>query len=264
VTVAAVRTLRHALEALGQSLLHFVEQTGGVVLLAGEVGFWAIRPRYRLRLFLQQMEFVGVGSLFIVLLTGTFTGMVFSLETVQAFARFNAESLVGGAVSLAVTRELAPVLTAMMVTARAGSAMAAELGTMRVTEQVDALYTMAVNPVQYLVVPRVAASILMVPMLTAISDLLGVTGAYFVAVSLMGVDSGSFIQNVEWYLDPSDIFVGLAKAAVFGFLLAIISCHQGFYAQGGARGVGLATTRAVVFSSVSIFVADYILTELLL
>jgi phospholipid/cholesterol/gamma-HCH transport system permease protein len=213
-------------------------------------------------LFLQQMEFVGVGSLFIVLLTGTFTGMVFSLETVQAFGRFNAESLVGGAVALAVTRELAPVLTAMMVTARAGSAMAAELGTMRVTEQIDALYTMAVNPVQYLVVPRVAASILMVPMLTAVSDLLGIGGAYFVAVNLMGVDSGSFIQNVEWYVDPIDIFSGLGKASVFGFLLAIISCHQGLHASGGAKGVGLATTRAVVFSSVSIFVADYILTEL--
>jgi phospholipid/cholesterol/gamma-HCH transport system permease protein len=259
----AVRALRNAFEALGNLLLSFVEQVGGAVILAGEVGSWLVRPPYRASLFFQQMEFVGVGSLFIVLLTGTFTGMVFSLETVTGFSRFNAESLVGGAVALAVTRELAPVLAALMVTARSGSAMAAELGTMRVTEQIDALYTMAVNPVQYLIVPRVVACTLMVPVLAMVFNVVGIYGAYLVAVTLMGVDEGAFLQNVEWYLDPYDIYYGLIKASAFGFILSLISCFKGFYAEGGAKGVGQATTRAVVLSSVSIFVADYILTEIL-
>jgi phospholipid/cholesterol/gamma-HCH transport system permease protein len=259
----AVRALRRAVEGVGRLLLSFTEQAGATVLLAFEAIFWTLRRPFRLRLFLQQMEFVGVGSLFIVLLTGTFTGMVFSLQTVVGFSRFNAEELVGGAVSLAVTRELAPVLSALMVTARAGSAMAAELGTMRVTEQIDALYTMAVNPVQYLVVPRLLACTVMVPVLTLIFDVVGIYGGFLVAVNIMGVDEGAFIQNVERYLDPYDILSGVYKAAAFGFILATISTHQGFYASGGAKGVGTATTRAVVLSSVSIFVADYILTEMM-
>jgi phospholipid/cholesterol/gamma-HCH transport system permease protein len=254
-------SIKAPFEGIGRLLFTFVEQVGGAVLLALEAAMWMIRPPYRVTLFFQQLEFVGVGSIFIILLTGTFTGMVFSLETTQAFARFGADSLVGGAVGLALTRELSPVLAALMVTARAGSAMAAELGTMRVTEQIDALYTMAVNPVQYLVVPRIAASTIMVPVLTMIFNVLGIYGAYLVAVKLLGVDEGSFIQNVQFYVDPHDIYSGLAKAAVFGFLLALISCYRGFFVTGGAKGVGIATTRAVVLSSVAIFVADYVLTE---
>jgi phospholipid/cholesterol/gamma-HCH transport system permease protein len=257
------KKVRAALEGVGQLLLSFVDQVGGAVSLAVEAAFWTFRRPYRVSLFFQQLDFVGVGSLFIVLLTGTFTGMVFSLETTQAFARFSADSLVGGAVGLALTRELSPVLAALMVTARAGSAMAAELGTMRVTEQIDALYTMAVNPIQYLIVPRIVAATIMVPILTMIFNILGIFGAYLVAVQLLGVDEGGFIQAVLFYVDPRDIFSGLTKAAVFGYILALISCFKGFHVTGGAKGVGLATTRAVVLSSVAIFVADYILTEMM-
>jgi len=248
-------------EAIGSKILSFIEQAGGMVMLAMSTFAWMFRLPLRLGLWFHQMNFVGVGSLFIVMLTGTFTGMVFALQTVSAFARFNAESLVGGAVALALTREMAPVLASMMVTARAGSAMAAELGTMKVTEQVDALVTMAVNPVQYLVVPRVIASTLMLPLLTVLFDFVGMLGAYAVAVYLMGVDEGAFVQNIEKYLQVSDIMTGIVKAGVFGFILSIISCYKGINTSGGARGVGEATTMAVVMSSVSIFIADYILTE---
>lgn len=259
--LAMLRPLGGFFEGIGRHMLAFVEQAGGMVILAADALWWSMRPPYRVSLVVHQMQFVGVGSFFIVLLTGTFTGMVFSLQTVNGFARFNAESLVGGAVALALTREMAPVLAAMMTTARAASAMAAELGTMRVTEQIDALTTMAVNPVQYLVVPRIFASTLMVPMLTILFDAVGMLGAYAVAVHIMGVDEGAFIQNVQKYLEPSDILSGLVKAGVFGFLLALIACYKGYNTTGGAKGVGQATTRAVVLSSVSIFVADYILTE---
>ena len=252
---------KHFFEAIGAKILGFIEHAGGMVMLAVNALAWLFRRPLRLGLWFHQMNFVGVGSFFIVMLTGTFTGMVFALQTVSGFARFNAESLVGGAVALALTREMAPVLASMMVTARAGSAMAAELGTMKVTEQIDALVTMAVNPVQYLVVPRVIATTLMLPLLTILFDFVGMLGAYGVAVYLMGVDEGTFVQNIEKYVQVSDIMTGLVKAGVFGFILSIISCYKGIHTSGGARGVGQATTMAVVMSSVSIFVADYILTE---
>lgn len=257
----SLRPLTGFFEAIGNKMLGFVEHAGGVMMMAGETLRWLVSPPFRFGLWLQQMNFVGVGSLFIVMLTGTFTGMVFALQTVNGFARFNAEALVGSAVALSLTREMAPVLASMMVTARAGSAMAAELGTMRVTEQIDALTTMAVNPVQYLVVPRVVASTLMVPLLTVAFDFVGMMGAYAIAVLLMGVDEGAFIQNIEKFLQPSDIMTGLVKAAVFGFILSVVSCYKGYHTSGGAKGVGQATTMAVVLSSVSIFVADYVLTE---
>lgn len=250
-------------EYIGHQVIHFVETLGGIAMLSLDVLRWLLRRPYRFVLFLQQMQFVGVGSFFIVMLTGLFTGMVFALQTVSGFSRFNAESLVGGAVALALTREMAPVMAAMMTTARAGSAMAAELGTMRVTEQIDALVTMAVNPVHYLVVPRVIAAVIMVPLLTVLFDFVGMLGAYAVAVHLMGVDEGAFLQNIEKFLEPHDILSGLYKAAVFGFLVAVISTYKGFNTTGGAKGVGQATTMAVVLSSVSIFVADYVLSAFL-
>ena len=259
----ALRPLVAFFELIGTQVILFVETMGGLAMLAADALRWLLRRPYRGLLFFQQMQFVGVGSFFIVFLTGLFTGMVFALQTVSGFSRFNAESLVGGAVALALTREMAPVMAAMMTTARAGSAMAAELGTMRVTEQIDALVTMAVNPVHYLVVPRVVAAVIMVPMLTVVFDLVGMLGAYGVAVHLMGVDEGLFIQNLQKLVEPHDILSGVYKAAVFGFLVAVISCYKGFYTRGGAKGVGQATTQAVVLSSVSIFVADYVLSAFL-
>jgi phospholipid/cholesterol/gamma-HCH transport system permease protein len=189
--------------------------------------------------------------------------MVFALQTVNGFARFNAEALVGSAVALALTREMAPVLASMMVTARAGSAMAAELGTMRVTEQIDALTTMAVNPVQYLVVPRVLAGLLMVPLLVMIFDLTGLAGGYFVAVTVKGLSAGTFISRTQLWLDPEDITEGLIKGAVFGLFVALVACFKGYGAAGGAKGVGQATTEAMVTSALGIFILDYFVGVLL-
>jgi phospholipid/cholesterol/gamma-HCH transport system permease protein len=225
--------------------------------------YWMFRRPVRLSAIFKQMEFIGVKSLWVVIVTGGFTGMVLALQTYYGFRRFSSEGLVGTTVALSMTRELGPVLTGLMVTGRAGSAIAAELGTMRVTEQIDALTVMALNPVKYLVVPRVLASLLMLPILTVIADFMGIVGGYFVGVKLLGINEGIFIGRMVKYVDLEDIYNGLAKAACFGVILAVISCYKGFSTKGGAEGVGRATTEAVVMSSITILVADYVLTSLM-
>ena len=255
--------LTRPLEAMGRAVMRGLEEAGELLLLLIQTGLWLLRPPWRWRLFFKQMEFVGVKSLFVSILTGVFTGGVFALQTYHGFALFGAESLVGSTVALALARELGPVLTSLMVTGRAGSAMAAELGTMRVTEQIDALYVMAVNPVQYLVLPRVAASVVMLPLLTIIADYVGILGGYVVGVHMLGINSGIFIAKIIEYVDPEDIAQGLVKAAFFGLILSLVGCYKGFYASGGAEGVGKATTEAVVLASVTILAADYVLTALM-
>jgi len=236
---------------------------GKILILFISVVSWAARPPLKAASIFKQMEFVGVKSIFVVVLTGTFTGMVMALQAYHGFKLFSAESMVGSTVALGMTRKLGPVLTALMVTARAGSAMAAELGTMRVTEQIDALYVMAANPVKHLIVPRVIAGVLMVPLLTAISDFVGIVGGYFVGVDLLHINAGLFIKNITKLVNLDDIFNGLIKAAFFGFILALIGCYKGFNTRGGAEGVGKATTEAVVLSSVSILISDYFLTAVM-
>ncbi len=221
---------------------------------------WMIRRPYRFDLYLKQMEIIGVHSLWIVLLVGAFSGAVFALQIGHSFKLFNAESLVGSTVAIALSRELAPVFTALMVIARAGSAMAAELGTMQVTEQVDALKTMAVNPIHYLVVPRLIASVWMLPLLTGLFDGVGILGSYLVGVYLLRIPEGPFLNLMDYYLDPSDILQGLIKAFFFGCFLSLLSTWRGLSAQGGAEGVGRATTQAVVISSVTILILDFFLT----
>lgn len=250
-------------ESVGRWVISGTEGTGRAALLVFETFAWMFRPPYRFKQLFQAMEFVGVGSLFIVTLTGLFTGAVFALQGAVAFRLFNAESLVGPTVGLSLARELAPVLTGLMVTGRAGSGIATELGTMRVTEQIDALYTMAVNPVQYLVVPRFIAGLIMVPLLSILFTLVGMCGCYFVGVVLLGIDEGVFIAKVRWFVDARDIFSGLIKAFVFGGILTMVGCYKGFNASGGARGVGIATTQSVVASSILILVADYFLTAMM-
>ncbi len=169
----------------------------------------------------------------------------------------------GATVALGMTRELGPVLTSLMVTARAGSAMAAEIGTMKVTEQVDALYVMAANPIQYLIVPRVIAGVIMVPFLTVISDFVGIVGGYFVGVGLLNINAGIFMKNITKMVELSDIFNGLVKAACFGLILSLVGCYKGFHTTGGAEGVGRATTEAVVLASITILISDYFLTALM-
>lgn len=251
------------IEGLGAGLIRVVEEIGGLASLLFEIAKWAVRPPFRVQNLFAQLDFVGVGSIFIVALTGIFSGMVFAHQSWRAFDLFNAESLVGPTVSLTITRELAPVFAALMVTMRAGSAMCTELGTMRVTEQVDALETMAVNPIQYLLVPRVLAGLIMVPMLVMIFDLLGLTGGYFVAVTVKGLSAGTFITRTQQWLDPEDIAEGLIKGAVFGLFIALVACYKGFNASGGAKGVGQATTEAMVASALGIFILDYFVGVLL-
>lgn len=245
------------------SLLATLESFGSAIILLWQALTWIVRPPFRPQLYLQAMEFIGAGSVFIVALTGLFTGMVFAVQTVQAFRLFNAETLVGSTVAIALTRELAPVLGSLMVTARVGSAIATELGTMKVTEQVDALYTMAVNPVQYLVTPRIVAAMVMLPVLTGFCDLIGIGGAYYVSVHLLEMDGGMFMDKIQQIMQPWDVISGLIKSSVFGVILTLVGCHKGLNASGGARGVGVATTQAVVLSSVLILFSDYFLTLLL-
>ncbi len=252
-----------ALDRLGRVVLAGVEEMGEIILLFVSVLGWMFRPPLKLRNIFKQMEFVGVRSIFVVVLTGTFTGMVMALQGYHGFRMFSAESLVGGTVALGMTRELGPVLTSLMVTARAGSAMAAELGTMRVTEQIDALYVMAANPVKHLIVPRVIAGVLMVPLLTVVSDFTGILGGYFVGVHILGINSGIFIKNITRLVELNDIYNGLIKAACFGLILSLIGCYKGFNTYGGAEGVGRATTEAVVLASITILISDYFLTAIM-
>jgi len=233
-----------------------------MIFFALETLAWVFRPPYRPELVLAQMAFIGVGSVFIVGVTGTFTGMVLALQMNYALRQFAAEGFVGGSVALSLARELAPVLTALMVTGRSGSAIATELGTMRVTEQIDAMDSMAVNPIQYLVVPRVLASLVMFPALTMLFNALGFGGAYLMGIMVAGIPEGPFIEHTRGFLVPEDVTHGLWKAILFGAAVSVITTWRGFAATGGARGVGEGTTRAVVASSIGILVVDYGLTLL--
>lgn len=246
-----------------QPILGIFEQIGATLALTGQALLWSLRPPYRISQLIGAMDFIGVQSIFIVSLTGAFSGMVLALQTVHSLRQFSSEALVGSIVAISLTREISPVFAALMVTARAGSAMAAELGNMRVTEQIDALTTMGVSPVQYMFTPRLLASVLMLPLLCILYTCVGMGGAWVVAVQWLGVDPGHFIANIEKYLVPQDFWMGELKAATFGFLIAAISCTQGFNASGGAKGVGEATTRAVVQGAVAILITNYLLTSFL-
>ncbi|HOG16198.1 MAG: putative phospholipid ABC transporter permease protein MlaE [Syntrophaceae bacterium PtaU1.Bin231] len=250
-------------DSVGRRMLAYVEEMGHILLLFLSALSWMVRPPLKSRLIFKQMEFVGVKSIVVVVLTGTFTGMVLALQSYHGFRLFSAESLVGSTVALGMTRELGPVLTSLMVTARAGSAMAAELGTMRVTEQIDALYVMAANPVKHLIVPRILASVVMVPLLTVVSDFMGILGGYFVGVQLLFINEGAFLKNITKLVELDDIYNGLIKAACFGLILSVVGCYKGFNTKGGAEGVGRATTEAVVLSSISILISDYFLTAIM-
>jgi phospholipid/cholesterol/gamma-HCH transport system permease protein len=235
---------------------------GHYTLLSVRALILAIIPPWRLRTIFRQMELVGVNSLFVVLLTGLFTGAVFTLQVIYGFRRFSAESMVGPTVATAMTRELGPVLTALMVTGRVGSSMAAELSAMKVTEQIDALTVMGADPVKYLITPRILAAIVMLPLLTAVSDAVGVIGGYLVAMG-KGLDPGQFASRIEDIVVIGDVYNGLIKAAVFGFILASVGCYMGFYTKGGAEGVGRSTTHAVVCAYVAILVGDFIMTAIM-
>jgi phospholipid/cholesterol/gamma-HCH transport system permease protein len=227
----------------------------------GQAMSWLVRPPFRLRLFLEQMEFVGVGSLTIILLVGFFSGAVAAQQAIAALEIFGQERFVGATVGLSLAQELAPVFTALMITARAGSGMATELGSMRITEQIDALTTFAVNPVQYLVTPRIVATVIMMPIMTMVFNIIGLLGAYLYSIYLKDIDLGQFIEMYTYWTDPKDYVIGGTKAIVFGAALSLVACYEGFNIRGGAKEVGLATTRAVVAGSVSVLVLDYFLID---
>jgi phospholipid/cholesterol/gamma-HCH transport system permease protein len=229
--------------------------------LLGQAVAWLFRPPFRLKLFLEQMEFVGVGSLPIILLVGFFSGAVAAQQAIAALEMFGQERFVGATVGLSLAQELAPVFTALMLTARAGSGMATELGSMRITEQIDALTTFAVNPIQYLVTPRIVASVIMAPVMTMVFNIVGLVGAYLYSIYLKGIDLGQFIEMYKYWTDPKDYIIGGVKALVFGGAFSLAASYQGFNIRGGAKEVGLATTRAVVAGSVSVLVLDYFLID---
>ena len=255
--------MNELLEYIGALIKTFVTATGRMGIIFFQAVKWLFVPPFKFRNLFHQMEFVGVRSIFVVVLTGVFTGGVLALQSYNALKRFGAESLVGAMVALSMARELGPVLTGLMVTGRAGSAIATELGTMRVTEQIDALTTMAVNPIKYLVTPRILAGVLMLPLLTIITDFVGITGGYFVGVKLLNINSGVFIGRVVDFVGINDIFFGIIKSVFFGLILTLVACYQGFYTVGGAAGVGRAATVSVVLASVLILITDYMLTSIM-
>ncbi len=265
---AAPHGLWHRIVALTDRLwatpTRIIEQIGVHVLLLVQSVRWLFKRPFRWGVLFDAMDYIGVQSLLIVAMIGLFVGMVFALQLTSALRQFGTEGFVGATLGLAVTRELSPVFTAIVVAARAGAGMATELGSMRITEQIDALATLAVNPVQYLVTPRVVAGTIMVPLLSMLFVAMAMLGGYGVAVYLENVDPGVFVENARWLVDSRDLLQGVVKATVFGCALTIISCTQGFNASGGAKGVGIGTTRAVVGSFVTILVLDYFLTDIIL
>ncbi len=255
--------MKYYLERIGLAADRFIKAAGAMTIMLALALRFAFTPPFKIKNIFKQMEFVGVQSLFVVVLTGSFTGMVLALQGYNALKRFGAESLVGPTVALSMARELGPVLTGLMVTGRAGSAMATELGTMRVTEQIDAIETMAINPVKYLVVPRILSGILMFPVLTVVTSFVGVVGGYIIGVKMLGINPGVYIGRTIDFVNIEDLFSGLAKSVVFGLITTLVACYHGFYAKGGAEGVGKAATSSVVTGSVMILISDYIISSLM-
>ncbi len=250
-------------ERFGNFTILFLEETGRWFQMLWRTFVWSWRRPFELREWLRQIVRVGVDSVPVVLLTTMFTGMVMALQTFSGFQRVHAENFVGSVVALSILRELSPVLVGLMVAGRVGSSMAAEIGTMRVTEQIDALEALATNPIHYLFVPRVIAGITMLPFLTILGNGIGIFGGYLVAVRMLGANPIIYEQNTFQYLEVNDLWSGLIKAAVFGLILTLTGCIKGFDAKGGAEGVGRATTSAVVTASLLILLSDFFLSKLL-
>ncbi|MCI5060323.1 MAG: ABC transporter permease [Alphaproteobacteria bacterium] len=248
-------------QIVGHSILGFLRSIGALSLFVGRATAHCFMPPFFPRLTLRQFIDIGYYSLPVVGMTALFTGMVLALQSYTGFTRFNAEGAVAGVVALSVTRELAPVLAGLMVAGRVGASIAAEIGTMRVTEQIDALVTLSVNPFKYLIAPRLIAGTLMLPLLVLIGDIIGIYGGYIVGVYNLGFSSGNYIEQTWDILERMDVISGLIKAAVFGFIVSAMGCYHGFNSGRGAQGVGTATTYAVVSASILILVFNYILTE---
>jgi phospholipid/cholesterol/gamma-HCH transport system permease protein len=249
-------------QPLGRAFISFLESAGKIFIFTGKGLVHCVRPPYYPRLVLRQMIEIGYYSLPVVGLTAIFTGMVLALQTYTGFTRFNAESAIPKVVVISITRELGPVLASLMVAGRIGAAMAAEIGTMRVTEQIDALTTLSTNPFKYLVAPRLIAGLTMMPLLVVIADIIGIFGGYIVSTYKLGFNPSVYIHNTVDFVQTIDVVSGLVKAAVFGFIIALMGCYHGYGSRGGAQGVGAATTNAVVSASILILTFNYIITQL--
>ncbi|OQX50497.1 MAG: ABC transporter permease [Candidatus Cloacimonas sp. 4484_209] len=248
---------------MGHEILYFIQQTGKLFILLLRSLSNVIKPPLRIKQTVEQMHSVGVNATFVVALTSLFAGMVEALEIYYGFHKFGAENMIGYTVAVTLGREVSPVLAALMVAARSVSAMAAEIGTMKVTEQIDALRSMAVDPIHYLATPRIVATTIMTPVLVILSNIAGNIGGYFVSTDVFGINSVAYIKNIQIYLTMHDLTYGLIKGAVFGLLISTIGCFMGFETTGGAKGVGKSTTKAVVVACVVILITDYFLTAIM-
>ncbi|HEX6980958.1 MAG TPA: ABC transporter permease [Alphaproteobacteria bacterium] len=250
------------LATIGRIFITFLEVNGRIALFAGEAVSHCVRPPWYPQLIVRQMLDIGYFSLPVVGLTALFTGMVLALQSYTGFARFSAEGAVATVVVLSMTRELGPVIAGLMVAGRIGASMAAEIGTMRVTEQIDALTTLSTNPFKYLVAPRLIAGLTMLPLLVLVADVIGVFGGYLVGVYKLNFNPAAYLKRTVDYLEFMDVVSGLVKAAAFGFLVSLMGCFHGYHSQGGAQGVGRATTNAVVSASILILIFNYGITEI--
>lgn len=258
-----INGITNAIQKLGHCILSCISDIGKTGVFLGTAIVYTFIPPLKIGRIIKQISFIGVKSSLIVILTGAFTGMVLTLQSFYGMSKFGAEALLGPTVALALIRELGPVISALMVTGRAGSALAAELGIMRITEQIDALEVMALNPYRYLIVPNILAGIISFPLLAAIFNVVGIYGGYIVGVHLLGVSEGGYFGEMINYLDVKDIQISLYKSLSFGLIVSWICCYKGFTATYGAEGVSKATTEAVVTSSVLVLVWDYFLTSVL-
>ncbi len=250
------------LAAVGRGVLDACRTVGAIAIFALTAVTHLVRPPFYGRLFLKHLVEIGYFSLPVVALTAVFTGMVLALQSYTGFARFNAEGAVANVVVLSITRELGPVLAGLMVAGRIGAAFAAEIGTMRVTDQIDALTTLSTDPMKYLVAPRLLAGVIALPCLVVVADILGVMGGWLIGTTKLGFGSAGYLRATMDFLEVMDVVSGLVKAAVFGFVIALMGCWCGYTSKGGAQGVGAATTAAVVSSSILILALDYVLTEM--
>src|SRR3984885_7556919 len=249
--------------SIGRVFIAFLASVGRLAIFTGDAIATGIRPPYYPRQIARQMVEVGYYSLPVVGMTAIFTGAVLALQSYSGFARFNAESSIATVVVLSITRELGPVLSGLMVAGRIGAAFAAEIGTMRVTEQIDALTTLSTSPQKYLVFPRLLSGVIMLPCLVVVADIIGVFGGYLVSIHKLGFAPGPYLISTFDFLERIDVVSGLVKAGAFGFIIALMGCYHGYHSKGGAQGVGSATTNAVVSSSILILAANYLLTSIL-
>ena len=261
-------SFRIFVDSIGNRTMEVINNLGAIAIFF-TLAFLKIFQRRQLREIIQQVFYIGARSSNIVMLIGLFTGMVLGLQLFYTLTKFGSEGVLGSVVALTLIRELGPVLTAIMITARAGSAMTAEIGILRISEQIDALYTMRIDPMRYLISPRIAAAIISFPLLTAFFDLIGILGGYLTGVVLLGVDKGAYFYRIHTYVDIVDIRGGFIKSLIFAVLVVTICCYQGYFTHlrtdsYGAKSVSISTTSAVVFSCVMVLISDYVVTSFLM